>query len=102
MKSMKSMKSISGQKHKLRLTGVPDLSAVRKSVDMFGKSRTDERVVIGPSKVNKNPKLKTNQGRDIGALQSDDFDSEKQANQESVEIDLESDSVDQFKSPHKE
>ena len=57
MKSMKSMKSISNQKHKLKLTGVPDLSAVRKSVDKVGKSRTDDRVIIGPTKVQKNPKL---------------------------------------------
>jgi hypothetical protein len=74
---MKSMNSMANQKNKFRLTGVPDLSVVRQSVDKLGKSRTDDRVAIGLSKVRKNPKLKTTQGRDIGALDSDDFDSEK-------------------------
>lgn len=90
MKSMKSMKSIANQRHKLRLTGVPDLSKVRESVDLVGRSRTDDRVFIA-SKVNKNPKLQQ-QGHDIKALESDDFDSEKQVNKESIDIEIESDS----------
>jgi hypothetical protein len=40
--------------------------------------------------VNKNPKLETTKGADLGALASVDFDSEKQVNKESVEIDIDS------------
>lgn len=42
------------------------------------------------TKVNKNPKLETSKGAKLGALASVDFDSEKQVNNNSVEIEVDS------------
>ena len=42
------------------------------------------------TRVNKNPKLETTKGAELGALASVDFDSEKNVNKESVEIDIDS------------
>ena len=49
--------------------------------------------------MNKNPKLETTKGAELGALASVDFDSEKQVNKESVEIDI--DSVADLANPDK-
>lgn len=62
---------------------------MRDSYDKLGKSVTDDKLVEG-TKVNKNPKLETTKGADLGALASVDFDSEKQANKESIDIDIDS------------
>lgn len=40
--------------------------------------------------MNKNPKLETTKGAELGALASVDFDSEKQVNKDSVEIEVDS------------
>jgi len=71
---MKSLKSDFNFKNKAKLTGVPDLSQVRDS--KVGKSVTDDKLIAG-TKVNKNPKLETTKGAELGALESVDFDSEK-------------------------
>ena len=76
------------------------MTKVRESIDKVGISHTDHNVAIGASKVMKNPKLETTKGAELGALASADFDSEKQANAES--IDLELDSVADITSPQKD
>lgn len=73
----KSMKS-ENFRAKAKLTGVPDFTKVRESIDKIGISTTDDRVLINATKVNKNPKLETT--HKLGALASVDFDSEKQVN----------------------
>jgi len=95
---MKSMKSEANFRYKGKLTGVQDMSQVRESQDKVGKSLTDDKLIAG-TKVNKNPKLETTKGAELGALASVDFDSEKQVNKESVEIDI--DSVADLANPDK-
>lgn len=86
---MKSMKSDANFRYKAKLTGVPDLQAIRESYDKMGKSMTDDKL-NARTKMNKNPKLETTKGAELGALASVDFDSEKNVNKESVEIDIDS------------
>ena len=63
-------------KHQAKLTGVPDLAVIRESIDQVGVSKTDDKVTIGQSKVNVNPRLeKSGAAKDV--LNSVDFDSEK-------------------------
>ena len=86
---MKSMKSDANFRYKAKLTGVPDLQAIRESQDKMGKSMTDDKL-NSRTRVNKNPKLETTKGAELGALASVDFDSEKNVNKESIEIDIDS------------
>jgi hypothetical protein len=55
----------------------------------MGKSMTDDKL-NSRTRVHKNPKLETSKGAELGALASVDFDSEKNVNKESVEIDIDS------------
>ena len=87
---MKSMKSDANFRYKGKLAGVPDMTKVRESYDKLGKSVTDDMIMTNATKVNKNPKLETSKGAKLGALASVDFDSEKQVNNNSVEIEIDS------------
>lgn len=81
---MKSMKSDLNFRKNAKLTGVPDIKAARES------NTYDDGVLIGASKVNKNPKLETNKPNEIGALVSQDFDSENPVNKDSIELEVDS------------
>lgn len=74
---MKSMKSDANFRYKAKLTGVPDLQKIRESYDKVGISMTDDKLNVGATKLNKQPKLETTKGAELGALASVDFDSEK-------------------------
>ena len=65
---LKSMKSEANFKYKAKMSGVPDLSKVKESIDRVGVSKTDDKVAIGASKVSMNPKLETTKGAELGAL----------------------------------
>ena len=66
------------------------MQKVRESYDKLGISVTDDMLLVNATKINKNPKLETSKGAELGALASVDFDSEKQVNKDSVEIEIDS------------